>query len=279
MAAHYCRAAIWTGRSLRPRWVLTAVSTALFCVQIDYFAMNLALPHMAVNLGGDAAEMQWVISVYMPALGAFMVPAGRIGDIFGRRRTLLTGIAVRRGVGAPRDCTVPGTVIGSRALQRARRRADLPGISQCADECVPAAAIKPRDRIGLWHSRIGQRSRSADRRPLDRDTRLALNLLAQRSTLRDLVDDPCRQHRRVSRQPATIVAFITSILLLTAFVAVERSVRWPLVDITLARNPSSASGSSPAPWRTSRSSCPPCICSRCAAWPRWRPAWRSSVRP
>jgi MFS family permease len=67
---------------------------ALFCVQIDYFAMNLALPRMAFDLKTTAPDLQWVISVYMLALGAFMVPAGRIGEIFGRRRTLLAGVAL-----------------------------------------------------------------------------------------------------------------------------------------------------------------------------------------
>lgn len=66
----------------------------MFCVQIDYFAMNLALPRMASDLGSTTTDLQWVISVYMLALGAFMAPAGRIGDIFGRRRTLLIGIAL-----------------------------------------------------------------------------------------------------------------------------------------------------------------------------------------
>jgi MFS family permease len=79
---------------VRSRWILAAVSTALFCVQIDYFAMNLSLPRMATDLRSSTADLQWVISVYMLALGAFMVPAGRIGDIFGRRRALLGGIAL-----------------------------------------------------------------------------------------------------------------------------------------------------------------------------------------
>jgi len=76
--------------AVRSRWILSAVSTALFCVQIDYFAMNLALPRMAADLHSNATDLQWVISVYMLALGAFMVPAGRIGDIFGRRRAPLS---------------------------------------------------------------------------------------------------------------------------------------------------------------------------------------------
>jgi len=39
---------------------------------------------MAADLHSSATDLQWVISVYMLALGTFMVPAGRIGDIFGR---------------------------------------------------------------------------------------------------------------------------------------------------------------------------------------------------
>jgi MFS family permease len=90
----YRRAVKSTARPIHPRWILAAISTALFCVQIDYFAMNLALPRMASDLGSTTTDLQWVISIYMLALGAFMAPAGRIGDIFGRRRTLLAGIAV-----------------------------------------------------------------------------------------------------------------------------------------------------------------------------------------
>src|ERR1700737_3299901 len=57
----------------RSRWTLVAVSTALFCVQIDYFAMNLALPRMAHDLGSSATDLQWVISIYMLSLGASSV--------------------------------------------------------------------------------------------------------------------------------------------------------------------------------------------------------------
>ncbi|KIU18851.1 hypothetical protein TL10_01045 [Mycolicibacterium llatzerense] len=103
---------------MRSRWILTAVSTALFCVQLDYFAMNLALPRTAADLGSTTTDLQWVVSVYMLTVGAFMVPAGRIGDIFGRRRALLGGIALF-GI-ASVGCALAPTavaVIGFRALQ------------------------------------------------------------------------------------------------------------------------------------------------------------------
>jgi MFS family permease len=104
--------------SRRAGGIFAAVSMALFCVQIDYFAMNLALPRTAADLGSTTTDLQWVISIYMLTLGAFMVPAGRVGDIFGRRRALLAGIALF-GV-ASVLCAVSASaamVVGFRALQ------------------------------------------------------------------------------------------------------------------------------------------------------------------
>src|SRR5882762_769610 len=81
-------------RGDRSRGALIAVSLALFCIQVDFFALNLALPHMARSFHVGAGEVQWTVSAYMLALGSLFILAGRVGDIFGRRRALLGGIAV-----------------------------------------------------------------------------------------------------------------------------------------------------------------------------------------
>ncbi len=72
--------------------VLAAVSMAIFVVQLDFFALNLALPDMAVELDTTTTGLQWVISGYMLALAAFLIPAGRIGDLIGRKKTLIAGL-------------------------------------------------------------------------------------------------------------------------------------------------------------------------------------------
>jgi MFS family permease len=70
------------------------VGAALFCIQLDFFSLNLALPTIAADLGTTVTNLQWLLSGYMIALGASLIPAGRAGDILGRRLVLLTGVAV-----------------------------------------------------------------------------------------------------------------------------------------------------------------------------------------
>jgi MFS family permease len=138
-----------------------AVSTALFCVQIDYFAMNLALPRMASDLNSNATDLQWVISVYMLALGAFMVPAGRIGDIFGRRRALLTGIALF-GLASALCAVAPSAalVIIFRAVQGLGAALISPCRSACSQTLFlrPALAVRSGwpTALRVWATRRGR---------------------------------------------------------------------------------------------------------------------------
>lgn len=78
-----------------PAWLrFGAVALALFCIQIDFFALGLALPVIAADLGSTTTDLQWVVSGYLLALGALMIPASRLADLLGRKRILLIGVAV-----------------------------------------------------------------------------------------------------------------------------------------------------------------------------------------
>ncbi|MGW7754843.1 MFS transporter [Streptomyces violaceusniger] len=79
------------------RWALAAVSATVFCVQLDAFALNLALPAIGRDLGAAGGGLQWVVSGYLLAAGALMAGAGRLGDLYGRRRLLTAGLAVFGG--------------------------------------------------------------------------------------------------------------------------------------------------------------------------------------
>jgi MFS family permease len=74
--------------------VLVAVTLTQLLVVIDFFALNLTLPSMARDFGVAPTDLQFVISGYMIALGAFMIPAGRLSDLVGRRRVTVIGVAV-----------------------------------------------------------------------------------------------------------------------------------------------------------------------------------------
>ena len=71
-----------------------AVAVALICVQLDYFALALALPDMADDLHSTAENLQWAVSAYMIAIGIAMVPGSRLGDLIGRKKVLLIGLAI-----------------------------------------------------------------------------------------------------------------------------------------------------------------------------------------
>jgi MFS family permease len=74
------------------RGVVAAVAVAVFCVDVDFFALNLALPATARELDVTTTNLQWAIAVYQLTLASFLIPGGRLGDLLGRRRVLLAGI-------------------------------------------------------------------------------------------------------------------------------------------------------------------------------------------
>ncbi|MFF4954548.1 MFS transporter [Streptomyces chattanoogensis] len=76
---------------------LFAVALGAFCVQLDSFALNLTLPVVRSALHGSPAATAWVVSGYLLAAGSLMPVAGRLGDLYGRRRMLVLGLALFGG--------------------------------------------------------------------------------------------------------------------------------------------------------------------------------------
>ena len=74
--------------------VIAACAISMLIVQMDWFALNLALPAIARHFNVPATDLQWVVSGYMLSIGALMVTAGRLADIFGRRKVIVIGLAV-----------------------------------------------------------------------------------------------------------------------------------------------------------------------------------------
>ena len=103
---------------VRLRMVLAATAMAMFATNLDFFALNLAIPGMARELDVSTTDMQWAISGYKLALGSFLIPGGRLGDILGRRRMLIIGTTIF-GLSSLAGGLAPsaGFLIGARLVQ------------------------------------------------------------------------------------------------------------------------------------------------------------------
>jgi MFS family permease len=82
------------GGIARAAVVYLPVGLALFALQLDFFSLSLAMPTISSELGVPVTDLQWLLSGYLLSLGATFVPAGKIGDTIGRRRTLIVGLAI-----------------------------------------------------------------------------------------------------------------------------------------------------------------------------------------
>jgi EmrB/QacA subfamily drug resistance transporter len=75
------------------RWkALSVTLVAGFMSLLDVSIVSVALPSIQRGLGTDPASVQWVVSGYALTFGLALVPAGRLGDAFGRRRMFLIGL-------------------------------------------------------------------------------------------------------------------------------------------------------------------------------------------
>lgn len=78
----------------RKWWVVVAIGIAGILVSVDFNGLTVALPTIGRDLGISTTGLQWTINAYLLAFAAPMVAFGRLSDIFGRRRVLLVGIVV-----------------------------------------------------------------------------------------------------------------------------------------------------------------------------------------
>lgn len=78
----------------RPHLVLLTTIVAMFAINVDFFSVNLAVPAIAEELDTTSTTLQWAVSATLLGLGATLVPAGRLGDLLGRRPVYLVGLAI-----------------------------------------------------------------------------------------------------------------------------------------------------------------------------------------
>jgi len=78
----------------RKWWTLIAVCTATFMLLLDITVVNVALPDIQRSLHASFSDLQWVVDAYSLTLAAFLLTAGVVGDIYGRREVFAAGLVV-----------------------------------------------------------------------------------------------------------------------------------------------------------------------------------------
>ncbi len=76
------------------RWALTSLSLSMLLSSLGTSSANVGLPTLAQAFSASFQEVQWVVIAYLLAITSLIVSVGRLGDIVGRKRLLLAGIAL-----------------------------------------------------------------------------------------------------------------------------------------------------------------------------------------
>ncbi|MGI5206278.1 MFS transporter [Spirillospora sp. CA-108201] len=97
---------------------LLVLLTGVFITTLDFFIVNVAIPDIQTDLGAGATAIQWVVAGFGLALGSGLITGGRLGDLAGRRRMYVIGLAAFTA--ASLACGLapgPGALIGARVVQ------------------------------------------------------------------------------------------------------------------------------------------------------------------
>lgn len=101
------------------RWlVLGVVAVAQLMVVLDATIVNIALPSAQRALGFADTDRQWVVTAYALAFGSLLLLGGKLGDLFGRKTTFVTGLvgfALASALGGAAQSF--GVLVGARVLQ------------------------------------------------------------------------------------------------------------------------------------------------------------------
>lgn len=250
------------------------VGAALFCIQLDFFSLTLALPTIADDLSTTTTNLQWLLSGYMIALGSMLVPAGRLGDVLGRRTVLLTGVAlfgltslvcglvsavplliaarIAQGVGAALIMPTAMALVSNATDEQVRPRVTgallgIAGVGTALGPVVGGVLAStagwrwvfllnvPIAAFALWRGRRLADTRNENGpRGLAGFDRWGVLTIVGGLALVSIAIDDVSVQGWGS--PATLVPLLGGIVLLVAFALVERRAAAPLVAPSLLRN-------------------------------------------
>ena len=137
------------------RWAaLVIVCFGQLMIMVDTTIVNVALPYMQRDLGFSQANLTWVVNAYLIAYGSFLLVAGRLGDLIGRRKVFLAGVflftvaSIGSGFaqGADEEVREQAAEEQSPRRRRAGERANREDAQ--GDERVPETRLQQHERRG-----------------------------------------------------------------------------------------------------------------------------------
>lgn len=129
--------------------LLGVIALALMMVVSAVSGLNVALPELAIATGASQTEVTWIIDAYTLVFVGLLLPAGALGDRFGRKKLLLTGLAIfGSAAAAAMFATSPQTLIVLRAVMGIGAAAVMPVTLSIITTTFP-----PQERgraVGVW---------------------------------------------------------------------------------------------------------------------------------
>src|ERR1700750_1615855 len=112
-------ASLLSPSTARRRWMsLVVVCLAQLMIVLDTTIVNVALPSIQHDLGFSQGSLTWVINAFLVTFGSFLLLAGRLGDLLGRKRVFLAGVGLFTVASALCGLAASqGVLIGARFLQ------------------------------------------------------------------------------------------------------------------------------------------------------------------
>jgi EmrB/QacA subfamily drug resistance transporter len=256
------------------KWVtLAVVCIAVFMLLLDVTVVNVALPDIQKDLGSSFSDLQWVVDAYALTLAAFLLTFGSLADLLGRRLIFVLGLALFTA--ASLWCGLSGSPLELN-IARAVQGTGAAGMFACSLSLI-AGAFPPQERgtaFGIFGGVIGGAVAVG---PLVGGAitegigwqwvffvNVPIGALAIFASLTQLAEsrDPRSGHLDVPGfatfsvglfllifalvrgnsegwgSPLIVSFLLASVLLMSAFVVVERRSPDPMFDLTLFRKPS-----------------------------------------
>ena len=83
-----------SGAANRRWWALIAMALSLLVIGLDSTVLNVALPTMAIDLHASTSQLQWFADAYLLVMSALLLPAGLLGDKYGRKKLTIGALIV-----------------------------------------------------------------------------------------------------------------------------------------------------------------------------------------